>query len=256
MVWRIFPPTSWWSPSNLATLAEQVIRYTTVRHTINMAEIAGELELLYFDIPGKGEAIRLLCKHAGVPLKDTRLTRPEFEALRGSGALLFNQLPALRDTAAPGKTFAQSASILRYIGKKTGHYPSDPAAAALVDAVMDQEADMFAGLSASRYRDRFGYESLDEATVATVRRALNERVLPHHLTLLERIAAASSTGWIAGTEGPSVADFCLVPRLQWLAGGHNDGISTDILKPFPLLCGLVDKFAALSEEGNKKAKLS
>jgi hypothetical protein len=55
----------------------------------------------------------------------------------------------------------------------------------------------------------------------------------------------SNTGWIANTEGPSIADFILVPRLRWLQSGDNEGISTEILEPFPLLRGLITKLLAL-----------
>ena len=36
------------------------------------------LRLIYFDIPGKAEAIRLCAAVAGVPLEDVRVTREEF----------------------------------------------------------------------------------------------------------------------------------------------------------------------------------
>jgi glutathione S-transferase len=45
--------------------------------------------------------------------------------------------------------------------------------------------------------------------------------------------------------GPSPADFTLVPRLQWLASGVNDGIATTILEPFPHLRSLIDRLMAL-----------
>lgn len=78
-----------------------------------------------------------------------------------------------------------------------------------------------------------------------MRAALNDEVLPRHLACLENIMSRSETGWIANTAGPTIADFILVPRLQWLQGGDNEGISTEILKPFPLVSGLIDKLMAL-----------
>jgi glutathione S-transferase len=78
-----------------------------------------------------------------------------------------------------------------------------------------------------------------------VRAALNDEVLPRHLACLETILSRSQTGWIANTEGPSVADFILVPRLRWLESGDNAGISTEILEPFPLLRALMLKLLAL-----------
>lgn len=94
---------------------------------------------------------------------------------------------------------------------------------------------------------RFGFDILNQQPelVPPVRAALNDEVIPRHLGCLETLLSRSTTGWIAGTEGPSIADFILVPRLQWLCSGDNKGISTEILAPFPLLSGLVEKLLAL-----------
>jgi hypothetical protein len=110
-----------------------------------------KLKLFYFDIPGKGEAIRLACAFAGVPLEDVRIPmddRKLFEQMKAEGKLTFNQLPALQ--IEDGTLLTQSAAIMRYIGKISGQYPSDPVAAALVDAVLDAEVDLFAGTHAAR----------------------------------------------------------------------------------------------------------
>ena len=112
------------------------------------------LKLFYFDIPGKGECIRLLCAHAGLPLEDVRISvsdRTVFDDMKKDGKLLFGQLPALQINEK-GDMISQSAAIMRYLGKLTSAYPSDPVAAALVDAVIDEEADLTTGLAVSRYK--------------------------------------------------------------------------------------------------------
>ena len=200
-----------------------------------------DLELLYFDLPGKGEPIRLFCRYIGLQCKDTRLTRQEFESLREQGKLLFNQLPCLR---SGDHYLVQSGAILRYLSRLAGHFPEDLVSAALVEAVMDQVHDLYAGISVARYRERFGFEAMDEAALAQTTEALNQRVIPRHLSFFERLLESSSSGWIANTEEPSVADFALVPRVQDLPGSAP-GISQDILQPFPRLLGLIDKFNAL-----------
>ena len=48
------------------------------------AAIEPEVELLYFDIAGKAEAIRLACAYGGVALKDTRIRREDFTAPQGA----------------------------------------------------------------------------------------------------------------------------------------------------------------------------
>ena len=108
-----------------------------------------KLKLYYFDIPGKAEAIRLLCTYSNLSFEDIRLTRAQFEDLRAKNKLSFGQVPAL--DVNEGTILVQSAAIMRYLGKLSGLYPSDPLLAAKVDAVMDEEADLLTGLSVSKY---------------------------------------------------------------------------------------------------------
>lgn len=190
-------------------------------------------KLYYFDIAGKGEALRLLFFYSGIEFEDIRCDREKFDALKSSGFLPFGQLPVLE--LSDGRIIAQSAAIARYIGKLStaNIYPSDLVAAAIVDSLIDQEADLFAGLSASRYRgetannffvctlknvhflfsfaERMGFGCLDDATVAKVRESLNNSVLPRLLGTFESFLSVSKSGWLANTDGPTIADFILVP---------------------------------------------
>jgi hypothetical protein len=95
---------------------------------------------------------------------------------------------------------------------------------------------------------RFGFGFLGENPDALrqVRASLNTEVLPRHLAALERIIAQSSTGWAAGTPEPTIADFILVPRLEWLVEpGAHEGLSTDLLEPCPKTRELIAKMKAL-----------
>jgi len=202
-----------------------------------------KLKLVYFDLAGKGECIRLACAYANVDFEDQRISPDQFQSMKASGELKFGQVPAL---VIDGKdTLIQSAAIMRYVGKQTGLYPKDDVSAALVDAIVDQENDMFAGLTCSRYRERFGFGCLDDETVAKVRKSLNDDVLPRHLSYLERLISESGTSFIANTAEPSIADFILAPRLQWLESGANDGISKTILNKFPKIKTYMNTFLSL-----------
>lgn len=112
-----------------------------------------KLKLYYFDIAGKGECIRLACAYGGIHLEDVRIpmdNRETFEQLKKEGKLPFGQLPAVE--LPDGTILAQTSSIMRYIGKLSGLYPVCPVAAAKVDAALDAENDLFAGLGISIYR--------------------------------------------------------------------------------------------------------
>eukprot|EP01038_Epipyxis_sp_PR26KG_P007551 gene7551-10290_t len=200
-----------------------------------------KLKLYYFDMPGRGESIRLACAYSGIELDDVRLNDTQFAELKQQEKLPFGQLPVLEiDNEV---IIAQSAAILRYIGKIDGSlYPTDYIQAAIADSIVDAEKDLIAGLTVSRFKDCMGFESVDDSLNAKIRKSLNDDVLPRHLLELELIAKKSKSGWIAGGEKPSIGDFILVPRLRMISSGVIEGISVDILAPFPYLKNLIQKF--------------
>ena len=204
-------------------------------------------KLYYFDLPGKGEPIRLACHFANIPLEDIRLSFDQFTEMKNQGELKFGQVPCLVATATDSMTgksevinVCQSASIMRFLGRisfenecyKTIYPANNLKEAAFIDSLLDQEIDMFTGLTVSRYQARFGFGFLSESPelVKTVRKSLNEEVLPRHLSFFENIIINSKTGWLSNVStDPTIIDFVLVPRLQWLISGSHDGISTNIL---------------------------
>lgn len=64
------------------------------------------------------------------------------------------------------------------------------------------------------FAERMGFGCLDDATVAKVRESLNNSVLPRLLGTFESFLSVSKSGWLANTDGPTIADFILVPRLM------------------------------------------
>ena len=67
------------------------------------------MRLIYFDIPGKAEAIRLCAAVAGVPLEDVRVRRETFAEMKAKGELPYGQVPAL--DVGDGKFLAQSCLL-------------------------------------------------------------------------------------------------------------------------------------------------
>ena len=206
-----------------------------------------ENELIYFGIAGKAEAIRLACNHASINLKDTRIDGDEFMAMKNSGELKFGQVPYLKATLN-GSTIGivQSCSILRFIGKQdksNSLYPSDPIICSKVDSLLDQEADVFAGITVARYKERFGFDFLNnnEELVNQVYESINNNVLPRHLSNLDKILSESSTGWFANTSEPTICDFNFAPRLTWLTEGI-EGIPTTVLDNYSNIKNFLKKF--------------
>ena len=205
-----------------------------------------KMTLHYFDIAGKAEATRLAAVFGGLSLHDNRLTREEFLQMKPN--LPYGQVPILE--LEDGTMIGQSAAILRFVGKQAGLYPvDDDILASKIDSLLDEEIDFFTGVTVSRYPTRFGFALIEPGSAehATVRKSLNDEILPKHLAFLDKVLKNSSTGWLADTPGPTVADFCFVPRLQWLvAPGINDGIDTDLItSKFPRVQAFIDKFMDL-----------
>jgi glutathione S-transferase len=93
-----------------------------------------------------------------------------------------------------------------------------------------------------------GFGSLHQDTISSVHHQLNGVIIPKHLRFIENFLEKSSSGWLAGGPNPSIADFCFVPRLEWLTKpGVHDGIDANILTSFPLTQQLMHQFVNLPE---------
>ena len=201
-------------------------------------------KLYYFDIKGKGEPIRLFCAYAGLALEDIRFaTYADFLALKESGKLAYGQVPMLE---IDGKEqLVQSSSIMTYLSKIAGTYPDDPLMAAKVEASLCAEADAFISSTVVTYPNRFGF-SFDEDASAKAYKAISDEILPRHLTNLEKQLKESSTGWIAGTSEPSVADFVWFCQLYHSVPAQSEfPEKLRLLEDYPTLKGFVEKMLTL-----------
>merc|ERR1712039_1126289 len=136
------------------------------------------------------------------------------------------QVPALIvGEGSDAVTLIQTHAIGRYIAKlagaASGLYPEDPVLAAKVDAIMDAIHDVEAATLPCKYQERFGYNTAlggpgGEGT-KLVEKDLHDTVMPRLLGNFQAMLKSSSTGWIAGTDGPTIADFmCAFSLGGWL----------------------------------------
>ena len=82
--------------------------------------------MVYFELYGKAEAIRMLLTHAGVSFEDKRLSlsdRSEFKRMKENGELPGGQVPIVVDEK--GRIFNQSGALLIMLSKKYGYYGKD-----------------------------------------------------------------------------------------------------------------------------------
>jgi len=229
---------------NMSTGEEAGSRGTKRKEIHERKHDQPDLKLYYFDIKGKGESIRLICAYSGLKLEDHRFeSRDEFLAIKQSSRLPFGQVPMLE---VDGKqAMVQSTAIMRYLGKLCGLYPmKDHVLAQKVDAVMDQAADVFTGSTVLTYGLRFGIDLSPEAKEKSYEH-FNQTVLPDHLKRAERCIESSPTGWIAGTEEPSPADFVWYCSLINMAAKKEISEKNKNLDNFPKLKAFMEKFESL-----------
>lgn len=183
------------------------------------------MRLIYFDFPGRGEAIRDALRMGGVAFEDLRLSFPEFQARRAAGQLPWDTLPVLEFD--DGRQLGQSNAVLRWAGAEAGLTPVDPLDALRVDALLDNIEDYGTRLSVS-------IRVSDEAVRAALRAELAERWLPEWFRLLERRLAEAGRGWLVGA-ALSIADLKAVHLIDKLTNGSLAGLRTDALDDFPQL---------------------
>ncbi|CAD5219451.1 unnamed protein product [Bursaphelenchus xylophilus] len=104
-----------------------------------------QYELVYFEFRGRAEAIRLALNYAKIPFTDTRLTRQEFEKIKGEkNRFPYGQVPVL---FFDGKRIAQSHSIIRYLAAEAGLAGRDRVEAAEIDEIYETCRELFDALT-------------------------------------------------------------------------------------------------------------
>jgi glutathione S-transferase len=96
-------------------------------------------------------------------------------------------------------------------------YPShDLLLACKVDALMDQCTDMMVGRRVYKYKARFGFPEaiFTPETTRSIETTWRDDTLQRHFGFFQKCLAESSTGWLAGTAAPTVADILLAVVLK------------------------------------------
>ncbi|RHZ14197.1 hypothetical protein DYB37_013861 [Aphanomyces astaci] len=142
-----------------------------------MATPPTDLELTYFDMPGRGEFIRLLLSYGGIPFQDERISFKEWGAKKAVLELPFGQIPTLK---ANGVIYAQSLALARYAAKLAGLYPTSPLLAleadSLVDAILENW-DLYSDIV---------YSDLDAASKTTKMAKIETSVFPQLFSALNK----------------------------------------------------------------------
>jgi len=174
------------------------------------------LKLTYFDIHGgRAEPARLALYIGGVAFEDDRISFNEFGAKREGYP--FKRVPLLR---VDDVELSQGNTIIRYVGKLAGLYPSDALEAAYCDEAMDAVEDIV-----SKQVVTMSIE--DEAEKKAAREALAAGPLALYLQGVQAMLEARGGEYFADGR-LTVADLKVMVWVRSLRAGILDYVPADL----------------------------
>jgi len=203
------------------------------------------IKVIYFDAPGKAEAIRIALTIGGIEFEDVRLVRDlwqsEFKATTPLG-----QVPVLQ---VGDKMLAESLAILRYAGKIAHLYPTDPWEAAKVDEFIYLLEDLGqargqGGPPGGRRPGQGGQGQQEltpeekaerDARMAEREAKLKNEVLPKFGPLLEKTIKSNGGPYAVGSS-LTIADLWLnqvYTNITRGGGPQGKGLGDDAFDAFP-----------------------
>ncbi|XP_069835703.1 glutathione S-transferase P 1-like [Dendropsophus ebraccatus] len=184
-----------------------------------------EYTIIYFNVRGRYEAMRMLLADQKVEWKEEVVTFETWQKGDLKKAAVFGQLPGFRDGDV---TLYQSNAIIRHLGRSHGLYGKNPCEAALIDMVNDGVEDF-----RLKYI-RLIYQNYDNGKADYI------KALPTELGHFERLLASNNEGkgFIVGDQ-ISFADYNLVDVLR-----NHLVLAPDCLSGFPLLDAYVKRISS------------
>jgi len=183
-------------------------------------------KLIYFNLIGRGETIRLLFKLAGVEFEDVRIELNGFTPEMKT-ASPFGQLPVLE---VDGVKLCQSNACARYLARKFKMAGKTELEQAQIDMIIDCFEDSIKPMVAFMHA-----KDMPETEKAARKKTYVEEQLPAYLALLEGLLKANHGGdkFLVGDELTWV-DLQFLSFVKWI--GHS-GVVEPFAK-FPKLAGL------------------
>jgi len=195
----------------------------------------------YFNLPGRGESVRLALAIGGIPFQDERIEFQDWPTVKPTTP--WGSLPVL--TLSDGGSIAQQRAMLRLVGAETGLYPTSEEhhlKAALIDSLMDAFEDV--GTKIYQQGQGLEQEAKEAARAASVAKG---GVIHDMILRLEEFVAkhGSSSGdgayYHAVGDSITIADLFAFAMCGHFVSGMFDGVQADALEQegdFPKLTAI------------------
>eukprot|EP00041_Stephanoeca_diplocostata_P013017 m.221412 g.221412 ORF g.221412 m.221412 type:complete len:484 (+) comp19188_c0_seq3:291-1742(+) len=192
------------------------------------------MRLTYFDGNGRADPIRLALRISEIPFEDERIQLRDWMGMRDSGDrdLPLCQLPTLTVNTT---VYCQSMAQLRFVGRLSGLYPTDPLAQLCVDEIVDTCQEVL--------------NRAPNAHDMNAKRALRESYAAKHMSkafkfincrLASSMAEYGKTTCCCGTD-LSIADLTLYALCRLITLGEFDHVSPAFVDAtrFPALAAVL-----------------
>eukprot|EP00052_Salpingoeca_macrocollata_P009389 m.74133 g.74133 ORF g.74133 m.74133 type:complete len:226 (+) comp17077_c0_seq2:1169-1846(+) len=195
--------------TSLSELEEQIFQLERKLAGKQKASHIPELKLLYFDAPGRAEAIRQALFVGGIDFVDERMAGADWPAIKPTTP--FEAVPVL---FVDGKPLAESNAILSYVGHLSGLMPGDPFSAAKVQEVLS----MLEGFGTTFAKTDFSVKAWPRLAGF----------------LLKILKENGNTGFFVGNS-LTVADLKVINVMKFIVSGFFAHIPSNLLDSQPEL---------------------
>nr|UOU03297.1 glutathione S-transferase sigma 8-2 [Brachionus rubens] len=204
-------------------------------------------KLVYFDLKGRAEAIRILFKLANQPFEDKRIEFSEWPELKSKTP--FHKLPMLEFTEnSRTQVIPQSNSIVRFVAERFGLCGANDLEKAQCDAISEQVRDIFDSLV-----NIYLIKDNDEKN-RSLDKALSESV-PNGFKLIQNILESNQSGFLVGDK-ITYADVVLLISYEWLRDRKDEVLAKlpALKKHNDMICSI--PVIAKHLEENKNVRLT
>jgi len=213
-----------------------------------------KLKLVYFDIEGAAEPVRLALALANIPFEDSRVKFPDWPQLKPT--LPYQQMPVLYvDDAETPRT--QSGAMLRWVATlnpeknlyPTGKlYEVEEAIGLVADLNRAWSPCLYVAMRPENFGHPEGFQSTDAGKECSkkMREKFIANELPKYLKYLADMIDKNGGKFLCGDE-PTIADCNAVPQLRGFTRGHIDHVPVDALNVEPRIVEYIQRFCSLPE---------
>jgi glutathione S-transferase len=214
-----------------------------IRHHGDRSPGGPPFQLVYLTLRGLGELPRLMLEATGMPYEGIYYGKTDLQAAKSS--LPFGRVPVLENYDGRGNALAQSATIVRYLGSRTGLNGQNPHERARVDMVYETVKELFG--SHAVWGKAFNISALKEGIAAGLEPTMHFRDTTNRgeysgfeksaaalLTFEEMLANNEADGDYLVGDALSYADLALWQQLFELSEEDNMPLWPTTL-PFPAL---------------------